>query len=180
MENNKRKKYNSLYMDIAARISDMSSAVRLKVGCLLVKDGNIISFGWNGTPAGWDNTCEYMEFMPFDFDRNIDPSEVWHSWPLSGKFWVDGSYVDRRYRLVTKPEVLHAEANALMKLAKTGGSTADSVLYCTHAPCMSCAKLIHQSGISSVYYRDTYRSTEGVEFLTKGGVHIEQLGTESR
>lgn len=169
-------RYNRLYMDLAGRIAEMSHAVRLKVGCLLVKDGNIISFGWNGMPAGWDNGCEDREFMPFDGGGMLDPTEIWHQWPFEGKFWIDGNVVDARYRLVTKPEVLHSEANCLMKLAKTNGSALGSTMFCTHAPCMGCAKLIYGAGVTKLLYRDTYRDNSGLEFLDRSGVAIEHFG----
>jgi dCMP deaminase len=85
---------------------------------------------------------------------------------------VDG--VNRRYRLKTKPIVIHSESNALMKIARSTESSEGATLFCTHAPCIDCAKLIYQSGISSVYYRDTYRETTGVDFLEKSGVTVER------
>ena len=149
-------RYNSLYMDLADRISGMSHAVRLKVGCLLVKDGNIISFGWNGMPAGWDNGCEYIADVPAS-DPRYD-------------------YASFTKELRTKPEVLHSEANCLMKLARTSGSAAGASMFCTHAPCMQCAKLIYGAGVGRLYYRNTYRDTSGLEFLDKSGVKVEKFG----
>jgi len=151
-EEYKRKKYNNLYIDLAIRISEMSYAKRLKVGCVIVKDNNIISFGWNGMPSNWDNNCE--EWV------DLSPSE---------KNWSD---VDRELR--TRPEVLHAEQNSLMKVARSTNSTQDAELFVTHAPCLDCAKLIYQSGINSVYYRNTYRSESGINFLEKCGVEIKK------
>ena len=75
----------------------------------------------------------------------------------------------------TKPIVIHSESNALMKIARSTESSEGATLFCTHAPCIDCAKLIYQSGISSVYYRDTYRETTGVEFLEKSGVTVERI-----
>ena len=139
----KEKRYNSLYLDIAERISHMSYAKRLKVGSVIVKENNIISFGWNGMPSGFDNNCE-----------DILPDNM---------------------TLKTKPEVLHSEQNSLMKLAKSTNSSEGSVMYITHAPCIECAKLIYQSGINSVYYRNIYRSSDGVEFLKKCNIHVEKV-----
>lgn len=142
----KKQKYNNLYMDLAIRISEMSYAKRLHVGAVIVKDENIISFGWNGMPTGWDNNCEDI------------------------KVNYDGEYIT-----VTKPEVLHAEKNSIAKLAKSTGSGSGSVLFVTHSPCLDCAKLVFQSGISSVYYRNSYRDSSGVDFLERAGVKVERI-----
>ena len=133
-------------MDVAERTSQLSHAIRLKVGAIIVKDGRIISIGYNGMPAGWDNNCE---------DKVIGSSG---GLPMS--------------KLVTKPEVLHAETNCISKLARSTEAGDNSTLFCTHAPCIDCAKLIYQSGISSVYYRDTYRDDSGLKFLEKSGVDV--------
>lgn len=170
----KEGKYNSLYMSIALRVADMSHAERLKVGSIIVKDGNIISFGWNGMPAGWDNKCEIVELMPVDNGGWVDPNEIWHQWPGVGKFWIGGVEVERRYRLKTKPEVLHSERNALDKLTRSGGGAAGSTMFCTHAPCIECAKSIYGAGIKKLYYRNQYRDRAGLEFLLRSGVGVEE------
>ena len=126
------------YMDVAFNAASMSRAKRLQVGAVVVKEGNIISFSWNGTPPGWDNVCE-----------------------------------DENYK--TKPEVIHAEENALFKLAKGRESADGAFMFCTHAPCIDCAKGIHSSGIKKVYWRNQYRDCYGIEFLEKCGVEIEQF-----
>jgi dCMP deaminase len=161
-------------MGIAESTAQLSSAVRLKVGSVIVREQQILATGYNGTPTGWENVCEDIEFMPWENWGTLDPSEIWHQWPLLGKFTVDGVEQERRYRLKTKPIVLHAESNALMKIAQSTESSAGATLFCTHAPCLDCAKLIYQSGIKKVYYRDTYRDTSGLEFLNKGGVDVEK------
>lgn len=158
-------KFVRAYMDMAARFAELSSAVRLKVGAIIVKDNRIISIGYNGMPSGWDNTCEHREYMPPQATDWVDPSEVFHMWP----------YVDEhghRYALKTKPEVLHAETNAIAKLAQSVESGTGSTLFVTHAPCLNCAKLVYQSGISSVYYRQQYRDDAGIYFLKKAGVEV--------
>jgi dCMP deaminase len=134
-------KYISLYMDIAERISQMSHAKRLQVGSVIVKNDTILSYGWNGMPAGWPNTCEVIQ--------------------------EDGS-------LKTKPEVLHSEMNALMKVAQSTESSSGATLFCTHAPCIDCAKAIFQAGISDLYYREEYRSTAGTQFLKISGVNVHR------
>ena len=133
-------------MDTAERFAQLSSAKRLQVGAVVVKDNRIISIGYNGTPAGWDNTCE---------EEVID------------KDW----FVTRK----TKDEVIHAEANAILKLARDGESGNGSDLFCTHAPCVHCAKLIYGAGIKKFYYRDTYRDTLGIEFLEKCNIEVTKI-----
>lgn len=142
-------------MDIAERTAEMSHAVRLKVGAVIVKDDRILSMGYNGTPSGWPNLCEDTIYC-HDGDR-IEPN------------------TNRSYRLITKPEVLHAESNAISKLARSTDSGQNAVMFCTHAPCMECAKLIYQSGISSVYFGKHYRDDSGLTFLRQAGVHVEEL-----
>ena len=145
-----KEKFVNAYMDVAERFAQLSSARRLHVGAIVVKDDRIISIGYNGMPAGWDNDCEY-EAAP-GFGEAIPPI------PKS------------------KPEVLHAETNAIAKLAKSTESGDGAVLFVTHMPCLDCAKLIFQSGIRSVFYRDSYRSSDGVAFLKQSGVEVTQIG----
>ena len=133
-------------MKTAETFAELSHARRLHVGAIVVKDDRIISIGYNGMPAGWDNNCEDELHQPVG-----------------------------RVDLVTKPEVLHAETNAIAKLAKSNESGMGATMFITHAPCLDCAKLIYQSGISSVLYRNAYRDTSGVTFLERSGVNIEQV-----
>jgi dCMP deaminase len=141
-----KQKHIEAYMKTAEVFAECSTATRLHVGAIIVKDERIISIGYNGTPSGWDNNCEDI------------------------KVNNDGDYVT-----VTKPEVLHAETNAIAKLAKFNGSGSGSVLFVTHAPCLDCSKLVFQSGISTVYYRNSYRDNAGVDFLNRAGVKVEQI-----
>ena len=134
-------RFINLYMDLAERISRMSYAKRLQVGSVIVKKNTILSYGWNGMPTGWDNTCEHT--------------------------LEDGS-------LKTRPEVLHSEMNALMKVAQSTESSSGATLFCTHAPCIDCAKAIYQAGISNLYYREEYRSTSGTQFLKISGVNVNR------
>jgi len=142
-----KQKHINAYMKTAEVFAECSTAKRLHVGAIIVKDERIISIGYNGTPSGWDNNCE---------------DEL--KWP-NGEIKF----------LTTKSEVLHAETNAIAKLAKFDGSGSGSVLFVTHAPCLDCAKLVFQSGISSVYYRNSYRNNDGVDFLAKAGLIIWQI-----
>ena len=134
-------------MDVAERFAKLSSAKRLQVGAIVVKDDRIISIGYNGMPAGWDNTCE-------------DVVEI-HE---------DGGIITK-----TKPEVIHAEANAIAKLAKGNESGDGSTMFLTHAPCIDCAKQVYTAGIKKVYYRNSYRDTQGVDFLEKCQVEVIRI-----
>ncbi len=137
-------------MKTAETFAELSHARRLHVGAIVVKDDRIISIGYNGMPAGWDNNCEYEEYQQ-----------------------------DGTLGLKTNPEVLHAETNAIAKLAKSNESGLGATMFITHAPCLDCAKLIYQSGISSVFYRDSYRSTDGTAFLEKSGIEVTQVKKDS-
>lgn len=143
----KELRYHELYMGIAERVSLMSVARRLQVGAVIVKDGNITSFGWNGMPSGWDNNCE---------------DDIYHE---------DGFHIT----LKTKPQVIHAERNAIDKLARTIGGGDGSTMYSTHGPCIECAKSILSSGIRTVYHRHQYRAEDGINFLLKSGVEVVHL-----
>jgi deoxycytidylate deaminase len=125
-------------------------------------------------PAGWDNNCEDKEFMSRDAGGWLSPDEIEERWPFVATSDEDGEYIGR-YRLKTKPEVLHAESNAIAKLARSSQSGSGASVFITHAPCLDCAKLIYQSGISSVYYRNSYRDIAGIEFLEKSKINIEKI-----
>lgn len=140
-------KWDRAHMLVAETYAELSTAIRLKVGCVIVKDNRIISIGYNGMPSGWENSCE-------DAVR-----------------WPNG---DTRF-LTTKPEVLHAETNAIAKLAGSNESGAGATLYCTHAPCLDCAKLIFQSGIKRVFYKYNYRNNDGIIFLEKCNIKTMQF-----
>ena len=175
-----KQKYIDMYMDWAARAAELSHAIRRQVGAVIVKDDSVISYGYNGMPAGWDNDCENKDYMSGDAGAWLSPDEIYERWPFEEEIELvdpdDGSVkTTRRYALKTKPEVLHAESNAIAKLARSSQSGRDADIFITTAPCLDCAKLIHQSGISSVYYRDSYRDMAGVEFLEKSGVKVEQV-----
>ena len=147
-----KEKLKQAYMQTAETFAELSHARRLHVGAIVVKDDRIISIGYNGMPAGWDNDCEDEVGHVLDVDENV--VEI---------------------RLKTKPEVLHAETNCIAKLAKSNESGLGATMFITHAPCLDCAKLIYQSGISSVLYRNSYRDTGGITFLVKSGVKVEQV-----
>ena len=141
-----KQKFIDLYMDWARRVAQLSYARRLNVGAVVVKDDTVISYGYNGMPAGWDNDCEYEVIVEDDDD-----------------------YITE---LKTKPEVLHAESNAIAKLAKSTNSGKDADIFITHSPCIECSKLIYQSGIRRVFYGENYRDDAGIKFLEKSGVEV--------
>jgi dCMP deaminase len=123
-------------MKVARIYSELSTAKRLQVGAVIVKDNRIISIGYNGMPSGWDNNCE--------------TADEFGNMP------------------VTKPEVLHAETNAIAKVARSSENCMDATIYCTTAPCMDCAKLIYQAGIMRVVWEKPHlRSDDGIKFLSK-------------
>lgn len=169
-----KEKFKQAYMDVAARFAELSSARRLQVGAVIVKNDSIISLGYNGPPAGWDNNCEDKEWMPTDAGGWIDPAEASERWPYEDVSEIDGSYIGR-YRLVTKPEVLHAEMNSLMKLAKSNESGNGASMFVTHSPCLECAKSIYQAGIKEVFFKNHYRSDNGINFLKKCGILVEKI-----
>lgn len=159
-----KQKYINLYLKWAEQASELSHAKRLKVGAVIVKDDSVISYGYNGTPAGLDNTCEFEEHS---YDARV---------LVESPDWKYNSDSKKYYRLKTKPEVLHAERNALDKLTKRGGVGGDNAaMFCTHSPCLECAKSIYGAGIKEVYYKEQYRSSEGIDFLIKCGVNVLQV-----
>ena len=169
-----KQKYLDLYMDWADRTAQLSHARRLQVGAVIVKDDSVISYGYNGMPAGWDNDCENVEWC--SAGGWLSAEEIEEGWPYEGTYLdADGNTMQGRYRLKTKPEVLHAESNAVAKLARSSQSGRDASVFITHAPCLDCAKLIYQSGIHSVFYRNSYRDTAGIEFLERSGIEVKKM-----
>lgn len=148
-----KQKLKAAFMDVAKRFAELSHARRLQVGAIVVKDDRIISIGYNGMPAGWDNNCEDEVVVAV----------------------VDGVPQREIKELRTKPEVLHAESNAIAKLARSSESGDGSSIFVTHSPCIECAKMIHQAGIANVFYSQNYRSDAGLEFLKKCGITVEQV-----
>ena len=142
-----KEKFIKAHLKAAEAYAHLSSAKRLQVGCVIVKDNTIIGIGYNGMPSGWDNNCEEL----------IEQHE-------------DGGQI-----LKTKPEVLHAETNAIAKVARSTNSTDGADMICTHAPCLDCAKLIHQAGIKRFYFRSHYRSEEGLKFLNQCKIEVNHV-----
>lgn len=170
-----KKKLLDAYMKTAETFAECSTARRLHVGAIVVKEDRIISIGYNGMPSGWDNNCEDKEYMSSDAGGWLSAEEIKEQWPNEEQQYPKEANIWRRYKLTTKPEVLHAETNAIAKLAKSNESGMGATMFITHAPCLDCAKLIYQSGISSVLYRNSYRDTNGVEFLKQSKIIVEKL-----
>ena len=149
------------YMKTAETFAELSHAKRLHVGAIVVKDDRIISIGYNGMPAGWDNTCEDRIYAD--------------AWSIDNNLWDYQEEDGTVYNLKTKPEVLHAEMNARFKLAKSTESGNNASMFVTQAPCIECAKGIYQAGIKEVFYGSEYRSTDGIDFLQKCNIKIEKI-----
>ncbi len=139
----KQNKFDKSYMEMAFVWAENSYCQRRKVGALIVKNRMIISDGYNGTPAGFENICEE--------ENNT-----------------------------TKPYVLHAEANAITKVAKSNNSSEGATLYVTDSPCMECSKLIIQSGIKRVVYTREYRIIDGLDLLKRAGIELVKLEIEKK
>lgn len=142
---------DGVYMGMAFRMAKLSKARRAQVGAMLVTGHGVILSGYNGTPRGTDNNCE-VEVSDY-VDYGEPPRTV----------------------LVTKPEVIHAELNCIMKAAREGVSVVDSTVYITMMPCVPCAAMMLQAGVKRVVYRDVYRDDSGVKYLVSNGVTVDQV-----
>jgi len=148
-----KQKFIRAHMKVAEVYAQLSSAERLKVGAVIVKEDTIIGIGYNG--------------MHVD---KLNVEEIEQQWPYEDR--------GKRYKLITKDEVIHAESNAISKVAKSTNSTEGSYLFVTHAPCIHCAKLIHQSGIIRVFYKEAYRDDSGLKFLEKCGIKVMKISDD--
>ena len=158
MNKEKKRLFDERYLRMAFIWSENSYAIRRQVGCLIVKNNSIISDGYNGTPSGFENVCERLAGMCVD-----STLEELKEANLKG------------IELVTKPYVLHAEANAITKLSKSNQSSEGATAYITDAPCIECSKLIIQAGIKRVVYAREYRVTEGIDLLKRAGVQVDYI-----
>jgi dCMP deaminase len=169
-------KFVKYFMDVAERTAQLSYAERLKVGTVIVKNNRIISCGYNGLPSGWEpNTCEYETIISDEKYQTLSDLEKTR-FILSNTFYNNGNgYYDSKVEwkgLKTYDEVIHSEANAISQLASSTESGIGAILICTHSPCLQCSKIIYSSGIQTVYYKNEYRSDEGILFLKKCGVDV--------
>lgn len=161
-----KEKFIQAHMKAAEVYAELSTAKRLQVGCVIVKDNTIIGIGYNGMPSGWDNNCEEIEYVL---------KEECH---YSPEYLIENGFTESAHgwsRLHSKKEVLHAETNAIAKVSRSTNSSDSASLFVTHAPCLDCAKIIHQAGIKEVYYRNNYRSVSGIEFLKKCNIVVQQV-----
>lgn len=164
-----QKELDRVFLNIAKEVATLSYCQRSKVGAVIEKDGNLISFGYNGMPSKMDNCCENKKYKVEDSSSWLDTEELDEIWP-----YVDNN--GNRYTLETKQEVLHAESNSILKAAKTGHAVNGATLFLTLSPCLECCKLIIQSGIKRIVYLENYRSLDGVNFL-KQFIIVEQYDT---
>ncbi len=146
-----KEKYLGAYMKTARVFAELSTAKRKQVGAVVVKDNRIISIGYNGMPSGWTNECEDVITPTLPYMQGDGPT------------------------LKTKPEVLHAESNAIAKLARSTESGDGASMFITCSPCLDCAKMIYQSGIKEVFYGEAYRNNDGIDFLNKCNISVKQL-----
>ncbi|MDA8956200.1 dCMP deaminase family protein [Flavobacteriales bacterium] len=138
----KQHKYDKAYLKMALEWAKLSHCKRKQVGALIVKNGMIISDGYNGCPSGFENNCE---------DENGE----------------------------TKWYVLHAEANAILKVAKSTQNCKGATLYLSMSPCKECSKLILQAGISRVVYLNEYKDKSGINFLKKANIEVIHFKQEN-
>lgn len=158
-----------LFMRMAHDVAKLSTAIKHKVGCIIVTTDNSHVLGYNGTPADWSNECEYRVYQD-----DVPVHLMSYQLVLENKFNLiddDG----RKYLLKSKDEVLHAEINAVAKLARGTISSVDSTAFITLAPCLECAKLLYQSGVSRVYYSNIYRNRAGIDFLEQCNVPCKRI-----
>ncbi len=154
-----KEKYLGTYMKTARLFAEHSSAIRKQVGAVIVKDDRIISIGYNGMPTGWENICEYV--------ADIHPSDPRYDSENFSK------------ELKTRPEVIHAESNAIAKLAKSTESGDGASMFITCAPCIECAKMIYQAGIKEVFYGEKYKNDDGLNFLYKCEIKVKEINNEN-
>ena len=165
---NKQEKIDRLYLRMAFIWAENSYAIRRKVGCLIVKNNSIISDGYNGTPSGFPNVCEYA----------VAPGEEGQSYAKPNTAEEIQKLNDAGWRLISYPIVLHAESNAITKVAKSNNSCEGATIYVTDEPCIDCAKLIIQAGIKRVVFSREYRIHDGLELLKKANIIVKQINVK--
>jgi dCMP deaminase len=163
-----KNKFINYFMDVAERTAELSYAERLKVGTVIVKNNRIISCGYNGLPAGWEpNACEKVVILSNSEYFALSLEDQHRYEPIPDSFFWRG--------LKTYDEVIHSEINCLGQLTRTNESGEGCIMFCTHSPCIQCAKSIYVSGIRVVYYRIDYRSDNGVQFLKQCGIEVFKI-----
>jgi dCMP deaminase len=164
-----KQKFVQAHMKAAEVYAGLSSAIRLHVGCVIIKDNTIIGIGYNGMPSGWDNNCEDVEYILKEECQQSDKFMISNGFRETAHGWT---------KLHSKSEVLHAETNAIAKVSRSTNSSDGASLFVTHAPCLECAKIIHQAGIKEVYYKNEYRSEAGINFLKKCEIEVIKCNEE--
>lgn len=166
MNKEKQLAFDKRYLRMAQIWAENSYAIKRQVGCLIVKDNSIISDGYNGTPSGFENVCEeaYCNYYSDCADK-----------VAVGVQELETCKKCKHVKLVTKPYVLHAEANAISKLAKGTNHADGATLYVTDAPCLECSKMIIQCGIRRVVYSREYHTNAGKVLLKRAGIIVEQI-----
>ena len=172
----RQRQYDIAYMKMAEAFATLSYARRKQVGAIIVsKNDQVISQGFNGTPHGFSNICEEILFadnVKLNLDNDVEKFNAYAD-NLEAGTYEKMSVIP--YRLKTKPEVLHAETNAITKCAKYSNSTEGATLYVTLAPCLNCAKLIVQAEIARVVYKEYHNEDDGINFLKSCGVDVIEL-----
>lgn len=176
MDKKRQEEYDNVYMNMASEFAKLSQAKRAKVGCLLVsEDGQILSQGYNGMPRGMDNCCENGEctckWVHGCQYKALPINEL----DINFCIHADKGNPCDKLKLTTKPELMHAETNAILKCARDGGRTKNAKMYVTLSPCLDCAKVILQAGISKVYYKEEYRDRSGLDLLNKCGIITKKI-----
>ena len=161
-----KQKFVKAHMQAASVYAQLSTAKRLQVGCVIVKDNTIIGIGYNGMPSGWDNNCEETEYLLKEECKYSGEIMTLNGFTESAHAWT---------RMYSKSEVLHAETNAIAKVSRSTNSSEGASLFVTHAPCLDCAKIIYQAGIKEVYYQNTYRTEAGIQFLKQCDIDVQQV-----
>lgn len=164
-----KEKIAHAHMQSAFNYAELSHCERKKVGCVVVKDNRIISIGYNGTPPGWENCCEERQYMDADAGGWLEPDQVEERWPLVDE---DGN----RYKLATKPSVIHAELNAMAKLARSNESGENASVFITCSPCIDCAVLLAAIGVKEVYYAEDYKAARSTDKCRTGLEHLAECG----
>ena len=175
MTESRKLEYDKTYMRMAEELAKLSYAERNKVGCLIVsEDGQIVSQGYNGMPNGMDNCCEEKDYIWIPGKDCRNSVDCVKRQDCKCKDCNEAIKTDT-YVLRTKQEVLHAESNAISKCAKWNSSTDNTTVYVTLSPCVECSKLMIQSGIKRVVYKDLYRNIDGLDLLKRAGIKVDRL-----
>lgn len=154
-------------MSVADAHAKLSKAQRKKVGCALVTQNGVVLAGCNGLAPGGSNELEYKEYMRAGAGDWLDAEYVLETWPLEDSIG--------RYKLVTKPQTIHAELSCILKAAKEGVSVVGSTLYVTLSPCIVCSEMIAASGVKRVVYKQEYRDCSGIGNLRVLGILVEKI-----